>query len=171
MTHGVESAAMWFRILVVLALVGLAAVANAQGRQIGDEGQTHIPNGQSGVYTAPYPPTSGQHWGNTWAEWEMYDDPIPPEVFVHNLEHGGIVLLYRCDTPCPDTVAELRDLYRTFPRAKHGKVKMVVAPDLKIRTPFAILAWAWLDELGSFDRDRLLRFYRAYVDHGPEDVP
>jgi hypothetical protein len=157
-------------ILIVLVLVGFAAVASAQGRQIPDEGQTHIPNGRSGVYKAAYPPTSGQHWGNTWADWEMYDDPIPPEVFVHNLEHGGIVLLYRCDAPCP-IVADLRDLYRTFPNAKNGKVKMVVAPDPKINTPFAILAWTWLDELPGFDRERLLSFYRAHVDRGPEDVP
>jgi hypothetical protein len=47
----------------------------------------------------------------------------------------------------------------------------VIAPDPKIKTPFATLAWTWLDELPSFDRDRLLRFYRAHVDRGPEDVP
>ena len=158
-------------ILVALTLLALTAVASAQGRQMPNEGQAHIPNDRVGVYKAPYPPTSGQHWGNTWAEWEMYDDPIPPEVFVHNLEHGGIVLLHRCDTPCPATVIALRELYRTFPKAKHGKVKMVVAPDPKIRTPFVILAWTWIDELPTLDRDRLLRFYRAHVDRGPEDVP
>ena len=156
---------------LALLLVGPPAIASAQGRQMPDEGQRHIPNDTSGVYKAPYPPTSGQHWGNTWADWAMYDDPIPPEVFVHNLEHGGIVLLYRCDKPCPEIVAELNDLFKTFPKAKHGKVKMVVAPDPKLRTPIAILAWTWLDELPALDRDRLLRFYRAHVDQGPEDVP
>jgi Protein of unknown function (DUF3105) len=158
-------------LVLTLLLVASPAVSSAQGRQIPNEGQQHIPNDTSGVYKAPYPPTSGQHWGNIWADWEMYDHPIPPEVFVHNLEHGGIVLLYRCDAPCPDVVAQLRDLYRTFPKAKNAKVKMVVAPDPKIRTPFAILAWTWIDELPAFDRDRLLRFYRAHVDKGPEDVP
>jgi hypothetical protein len=158
-------------VLALALLVVFSSAAAAQGRQMPDEGQAHIPNDTSGVYKAPYPPTSGQHWGNTWAEWEMYDHPIPPEVFVHNLEHGGIVLLYRCDTPCPALVSELRDLYRTFPTGKHGKVKMVIAPDPKIRTPIAILAWTWLDELPQLDRDRLLRFYRAHVDRGPEDVP
>ena len=158
-------------LVLVLTIIASPAVSSAQGRQLGDEGQKHIPNDTSGVYKAPYPPASGQHWGNTWAEWEMYDDPIPPEVFVHNLEHGGIVLLYRCDTPGPDTVAALRDLYRIFPKGKHGKVKMVVAPDPKIRTPFVVLAWTWIDELPTPDRDRLLRFYRAHVDRGPEDVP
>jgi hypothetical protein len=161
------------RLVLVLTLVIVAcpALAAAQGRQLPNEGQKHIPNGTAGVYQAPYPPASGQHWGNTWADWDMSDDPIPAEVFVHNLEHGGIVLLYRCDPPCPDTVAALKDLYRTFPRAKHGKVKMVVAPDPKIRSPFVILAWTWIDELSTLDPDRLLRFYRAHVDKGPEDVP
>ena len=160
-----------FVLILALTIIASPAVTSAQGRQLADEGQKHIPNDTSGVYKAPYPPASGQHWGNTWAEWEMYDDPTPPEVFVHNLEHGGIVLLYRCDTPCPATVAALRELYRTFPKAKNGKVKMAVAPDPKIRTPFVILAWTWIDELPTLDRDRLLRFYRAHVDKGPEDVP
>jgi hypothetical protein len=68
-------------------------------------------------------------------------------------------------------VKQLRALYTTFPRAKNGKVKMVVSPDPKITSPIAILAWTWIDELPRIDRDRLLRFYRAHVDRGPEDVP
>jgi hypothetical protein len=157
--------------LAGLTVVCMAAPACGQGAQRPDEGQTHIDRGQVGKYTSPYPPTSGQHWADTWAEWRMYDTPIPPEVFVHNLEHGGIVLLYRCDTPCPQLVAQFRDLYQTFPKAKNGKVKMVVAPDPKIKSAVAILAWTWIDELPRFDRERLLKFYTAHVDRGPEDVP
>jgi hypothetical protein len=160
-------------VLAVVALAGVCITAPAcgHGKQIPDEGQTHIDRGQSGKYTALYPPTSGEHWGDTWAEWQMYDTPIPPEVFVHNLEHGGIVLLYRCDTPCSQIVDSLRELYTTFPKAKNGKVKMVVAPDPKIKSQIAILAWTWIDELPSFDRERLLKFYTAHVDRAPEDVP
>jgi hypothetical protein len=101
----------------------------------------------------------------------MYDQPVRPEEYVHNLEHGGIVLLYRCDNPCPDLVKALRELYTTFPHARNGKVKMVVSPDRKITSPIVILAWTWIDELPRMDRDRLLRFYREHVDRGPEDVP
>jgi hypothetical protein len=50
-------------------------------------------------------------------------------------------------------------------------VKLVVAADKKIKSPIVILAWTRIDELPAFDRERLLRFYRAYVDRGPEDVP
>jgi len=158
-------------IVVVLGIAVLTTPALGQGKQIPDEGQTHIPNNQSGVYKSPYPPTSGQHWGGTWAEWQMYDRPIPPEVFVHNLEHGGIVLLYRCDTACSQLVGQLRELYQSFPKAKNNKVKMVVAPDPKIKSAIAIMAWTWIDELPGFDRERLLKFYSAHVDRGPEDVP
>jgi uncharacterized protein DUF3105 len=158
-------------LLAALVVACTIASAHAQGRQLPDEGQQHIPSSQSGTYRSAYPPASGQHWGNTWADWKMYDEPLPPEVFVHNLEHGGIVLLYRCDTPCPQLVTQLRALHRTFPNDKHGKVKLAIAPDRKITSPIVILAWTWIDELPAFDRERLLRFYRAHVDRGPEDVP
>ena len=156
--------------LALLVLLGVASVALAQGKQMPDAGQEHIAPDQKGVYRS-YPPTSGQHWGDTWADWTMYDHLLPPEEFVHNLEHGGIVLLYRCNTPCPQLVKQLRDLYTSFPLARNGKVKMVVAPDPRIKSPITILAWTWIDELPRMDRDRLLRFYRAHVDQGPEDVP
>jgi len=156
--------------LALLVVLGVASVALAQGKQMPDAGQEHIVPDQKGVYRS-YPPTSGQHWGDTWADWTIYDQPVPPEAFVHNLEHGGIVLLYRCTSPCPQLVKQLRDLYTSFPHARNGKVKMVVAPDPKIKSPITILAWTWIDELPRMDRDRLLRFYRAHVDQGPEDVP
>lgn len=101
----------------------------------------------------------------------MYDRPIAPETWVHNLEHGGVVILYRCDRPCPELLAELRQVYETFPRDNYGAVKLVVAPDTRIATQLALLAWDWLDQLAAFDRDRILRFYRGHVDRGPEDVP
>ena len=164
---------MIFRTVVftALALACVTGSAVAQARQMPNEGQEHILSDRAGTYKAPYPPTSGQHWGPNWAEWEMYDRELPPEVFVHNLEHGGIVILYRCDTPCLQVIKDLGALYTTFPKGKYGKVKLTVAPDRKIKSPIVILAWTWLDELPKFDRERLLRFYRGHVDRGPEDVP
>jgi hypothetical protein len=101
----------------------------------------------------------------------MYDQELPPELWVHNLEHGGIVILYRCETPCKELVQQLTDAYRSFPKSKHGHVKLVIAPYRKLKTRLAILAWTWIDELAEFDREQLLRFYQAHIDRGPEDVP
>jgi len=96
---------------------------------------------------------------------------VPPEIWVHNLEHGGIVILYHCDTPCPELVRQLQDVYATFPKSKYGHVKLLIAPDKRLTTRLATLAWNWMDQTDTFDRKRLLRFYRAYMDRGPEDVP
>ncbi len=139
------------------------------GRRMPDEGQQHVPAGTLVTY-GHYPPTSGPHWP-TPAPWGEYEQEIPPELWVHNLEHGGVLILYRCDTPCPELVQQLREVYATFPKSKYGHVKLLIAPNRKLNARLAILAWTWIDELEAFDRERLLRFYQAHADRGPEDVP
>ena len=105
------------------------------------------------------------------APWGVYEQEIPPETWVHNLEHGGLVILYHCVTPCPDLAQQLREVSATFPRSKWGHVKLLVAPYGQLKSRLAILAWAWIEELDDFDRARLLRAYSARVDQGPEDLP
>jgi len=148
-----------------MVLAGSAGV----GRRMPDEGQQHVPEGMRVRY-GHYPPTSGPHWPRP-APWGEYEQEVPEEMWVHNLEHGGIVILYRCDTPCPDLVRQLREVYATFPKSKYDHVKLLITPYRKLKTRLAILAWTWIDELEEFDRERLLRFYGAHVDRGPEDVP
>ncbi len=159
-------------LLGILTIIGawLASTASAQvGRQMPDEGQQHISVGTPGKY-GHYPPTSGPHWPRV-ASWGVHEEELPSEIWVHNLEHGGVVILYRCELPCPDLVRQLGEIYQTFPKSKHGHVKLVVTPNGKITSRLAILAWTWVDEMMTFDRERLLRFYQAHVDKGPEDVP
>jgi len=155
--------------LFALAELSVLAAASEPGRRMPDEGQAHVPEGTRVRY-GHYPPTSGPHWPR-WAPWDVYTREVPPELWVHNLEHGGIVILYHCDAPCPELIGQLREVIAGFPRSKHGHVKLLIAPDPKVRTRLAILAWTWIDELEEFDRERLLRFYRTHVDQGPEDMP
>ena len=163
----------WWRMakaaLIAVATLLVVEASAEVGRRMPDEGQKHVPEGTRVTY-GHYPPTSGPHWP-LWARWGIYAQEVPPEAWVHNLEHGGIVILYRCDTPCPDLIQRLREIYDTFPKSKHGHVKLLTTHYQKLRTRLAILAWTWLDELEEFDRQRLLRFYQAHVDMGPEDVP
>src|SRR6266542_3471123 len=69
-------------------------------------GQTHIAVGQSHPGYNSVPPTSGWHYANP-APWGVSRDPIPDEVQVHDLEHGGIMVQYDCPTACPDIVSKL----------------------------------------------------------------
>ena len=72
-------------------LPGLAHGQEGPGRRMPDRGGGHVPEGQPVPYPS-YPPTSGPHWPRP-APWGVYDFEIAPEVYVHNLEHGGIVVL------------------------------------------------------------------------------
>ena len=162
------------RFLLAAGLaVGLAvAPAQAQdgpGRKMPDRGQTHVPQGTAITYEE-YPPTSGPHWPVV-AKWGVYPEPVPAEVFVHNLEHGGVVLLYNCGSPCPDVVRQLQEIFAGLPKSKHGHVKVVISPNTRIKTRFALLAWARLEEFDKLDRERVVHFVRARQDKAPEDVP
>jgi hypothetical protein len=66
------------------------------------------------------PPTSGPHYGQ-WAVWNLYDSPVPLTMSTHNLEHGGIVILYGPKVPQSE-VSKLREFYNDDPNA------MLVAP-------------------------------------------
>ncbi len=62
--------------------------------------QPHIPYNSS-------PPSSGPHLGNL-VSWDEHDTELPPELYVHNLEDGGIALTYNCPDGCDDVTATLR---------------------------------------------------------------
>ncbi len=162
------------RLLLVAGLaIGLAAApAPAQdgpGRKMPDRGRQHIETGTAIPYQE-YPPTSGSHWPVV-AKWGVYPEPVPEEVFVHNLEHGGVVLLYKCATPCREVVRQLQEIFDALPKSKFGHVKVLISPSTRIKSGFALLAWTRLDEFDTLDRERVLRFVRAWQDKGPEDVP
>ena len=145
------------------------ATAPLPGQPVADEGRTHVDTG-SPLSFATYPPASGAHYENT-ARWDFYDSEVSPGFWVHNLEHGGVVLLYKCPSSCAELKSQLKGLTSSLRRSKYGYVKLVVAPDNNIQGQVVALAWDRREVLESFDANTLQRFYEAYVDHGPEDAP
>ncbi len=174
--------------LVILALIAVAAfvvvgrvrstqsaevVAQNVGTSVPDEGRTHVDVGSKIEYKS-YPPASGPHYpvapdAGVYPT-PMYPNGLPEGEFVHSLEHGCIVLLYKPGTDA-DTMRQVQQLYTSLPVAKYGRVKVVVTPYDHMDTPITALAWDWKLPLQSFDRDAILKFYMAHVDHGPEDLP
>ncbi len=170
--------ALWGTVILV-ALVVVAFLAwtflrpapgvAAQGRQYASEGSQHVPEGAPTQYRTR-PPSSGNHYDQP-APYGVFERAVPPGNFVHTLEHGAVVVLYRpdlCDQSC---VGQLRDVYQSAPRGKYGTVKMTVLPYQDMDHAIAAVAWTWIDEMDLVDKDRLIAFYRAHVDRGPEDVP
>ncbi len=146
-----------------------ASSASSSGMPIADEGRDHIPDTQQPQYKH-YPPASGPHYDEP-AVWNFYEQPVPEGRWVHNLEHGGVVILFKCPSGCPDLVKQLEDFHAAAPKsARWNEVKLVITPYDKMEHQLAIVAWDWIDEMDSFDSARLLKFYTAHLDRGPEDA-
>ena len=151
--------------IVVLGVIGYFAYrasADLPGTRWPDLGNQHIPT--ASTPHAPYnsdPPTSGPHLPYI-APWGVHVRPIPPELQVHNLEDGGVLVQYNCE--CPDLVAKLMAVVQKYDR------QVILAPYPPMKSPIALTAWTRIDTLADFDEKRIVRFIEAYrgIDHHPK---
>jgi hypothetical protein len=138
----------------------------AQGTQFPNQGTQHIAPGQPHDPYNSNPPTSGPHF-DAPGRWGIYDQPQPDELFVHNLEHGGIVVHYNCAEACPELVEQLRDVVGQY----RSKVILAPRPNKDVPWRITLTAWTWLDGFNEFDAARIRAFIAARRDKGPELIP
>lgn len=139
------------------------------GTPIADEGRMHVA-AFSSFTNQHYPPSSGPHYADSLKP-GFYSTPVPEGRYIHNLEHGYIVVLFKRSVDNGLLAAQLRDLPASFPSSKYGAAKLIVAPYDDMPYPVVALAWDRELPLALADRSMLLRFYQEYVDRGPEDAP
>lgn len=131
-----------------------------------NEGQNHDPDCQDQPWETN-PPQSGTHCGDWERDWGVHTDVVPRATWVHNLEHGGIVLLYNCPEPCDAEVAVLGEVV-----AERPTMRILVTPDPGLDAPrFAAVAWTWIYETDAPDKETLLCFVDQHENHAPEDIP
>ncbi len=170
----VTAAVSLFCVLVVVGFFyGLTRLKKSDnqedakvGTKIGEMGRRHIAVGEAHEAYNSNPPTSGPHYAEQH-EWGVYDQPAEEEQFVHNLEHGGILFLYK-DLDA-ETLPRLKGLVEDLEKI-NGRVLMAPYPKLQ-DARIALTAWEWLDKLQSYDEKRIRDFFTAHVDRGPEKVP
>lgn len=138
------------------------------GRQVPDRGFDHVAVG-SPIKPTANPPASGPHYPMP-APAGVYLNGLQTGFWVHSLEHGYIVLLYK-PPATPEQLAEFDKMVKDFPKSKYGNVKLLIVPYPDMPHPYAIESWNWRLEMDSFDRATVLQFYKERVDHGREDVP
>ena len=153
------------------------AVSTLIGTPIADEGTpSHIDPSTTWPYKF-YPPTSGPHYsvaGSAPAPWKTIDTLVEGQ-FVHNLEHGGIAILYNCPsgTDCTTLKNQLTDYINKLAPVEptYGEVKMVMTPYSKGMTKkVALVAWHYIEFLDGYDQNAITQFYESHVDKGPEAV-
>jgi hypothetical protein len=168
----------FFGLAALVTLIVIGAISIVRGPESGsqdrlripDEGRKHVEEGSDVLYAAN-PPASGDHYP-IWSPYGIFREPVSPGYWVHNLEHGAIVLLYSCDTDCSQVVTEINQVYTTLPDGAFGEVKLVATPfEGQLETRFMLIAWNWQEGFNTVEADRIERFYRDFLDRGPERAP
>lgn len=146
----------------------------------------HVDVDSSIMFTSN-PPAGGPHYP-IWARWStsfgQYQTPVPRGYYVHNQEHGGVVLLYKCSgspdggfSPDGGSCAEQAEAFLwkavnalpTDPGCMSPvRVASVITPDPYIPTPIAAAAWGWTYTSECQDLPTLIDFVKARYGRAPE---
>jgi hypothetical protein len=106
------------------------------------------------------PPAGGPHRG-CWTTWGVHADPVADDVWVHNLEHGGLVLLYNCADACTADVNLLEGFVATHPRT-------LLTPYPEMPRRFAIVSWGYRLGMDTLHEPTLQAFYDRHFNRAPE---
>lgn len=130
-----------------------------------DQGREHFNLGEQPdpTYYNSSPPTSGTH-SPSWVRCGIFDDPIPDEIQVHNLEHGFINIQY--NTQDEVSIAMLKTIAEDLPGWPNY---YILAPYQDMEHTLALTAWGVVQYLDIVDHKPILDFANAYRMRGPEE--
>jgi hypothetical protein len=159
-----------------------AATPPAPGYVEPDMGHLHVNPGTRVKY-ANCPPASGKHYnavGQGPIEAKVYgpDEKTIPQGWLHNMEHGGLVLLYKCPGPACDAAgqAALQELYKQWPSSpicgfRPGLVSPVMTRFDDMPYPYAAVVWDVVLPLQTLDPAAILDFFQRQAEqYNPELV-
>ncbi len=156
------------------------AASGELGQLQADMGNAHVQPGDQITYQV-CPPASGKHINRSGfgpLQPKVYgpDDQSVPNGWVHNLEHGGLVLLYSCDKGACDDAAiqQLRDFSAGFPAStvcglSPGIVGPVVARFEQMPTRYAALLWDRVLYLDTLNDQEVYDFFLQYGERVADD--
>ena len=130
------------------------------------DSKLHITEEETVDYTT-VPPTSGPHW-QVPAQCGFYEQGLPDEQLVHNLEHANVVVSY--NLPDENDLIKLRRLERRVEQRDW----VIFRAYSKIRPgTVAMTAWGVIDTSAGVDDDKILAFITAYAGNpsSPELIP
>lgn len=134
-----------------------------------EEGFNHLTRCDPTTYMTN-PPSSGNHYGD-WAMYQTYTTPFRAGFWVHNLEHGAVVITYNCPAGCPDEVAQVQSFIDSLSNDCDPLPKRIILlpdPDLDVR--FAASAWTFTIKAPCFNRAAFAQFVADHYNHGREDI-
>lgn len=120
------------------------------------------------------PPSSGPHCA-AWGKYATFTGrPLPRCNYLHNLEHGAVVFLFKCPQGCPEVTAAFAGLIAGF---QHDQTcaapRLIVTPDAELPTKVAASAWGATFTAECLDEAALAmlaQFTEDFYNQAPEDV-
>ena len=160
---------LWVAIIVAVGygIFLLAQTAGPDGEDFSVaysiQGRDHIADGATHPPYNSNPPSSGSHYTST-ARGGFYEEPLPDERVIHNLEHGDVWIAYH-----PDISDETKDTLESF-----AGQYVVVSPRSENEGDISLVAWGRADtfdiENEVVDEGRIRDFISRYDNRGPEKV-
>jgi hypothetical protein len=156
------------------------AASGELGQVQPDMGNQHVQPGDKVTYQV-CPPASGKHINKSGfgpLQPKVYgpEDQSVPNGWVHNLEHGGLVLLYSCTKgTCDDALTQqLQAFIQGFPNSpvcnlQPGLVGPVIARFEDMPTRFAALVWDRVLYLDTLDTQEVYGFFTRYAERVADD--
>lgn len=136
---------------------------NLPGEIIPEMGRNHIKPGDQHEPYNSNPPTSGPHFPQP-ANAGFYEQILPDETVIHNLEHGYVWISYKDDTD-KDLMEKLKKLQKQY------SWKTIVTFRPQNDSKIALVAWGRLQKLDNYDEKAIIRFIKALRNRGPEATP
>lgn len=149
--------------------VGEQAAECTDIEEFEEEGNTHVPDGARVEYGTT-PPTSGDHYANP-ADAGFYAPggaaQITDERFVHNLEHGQIVIWYD-----PTGPAAVRDDLEGYIDKQSGNqsIALLAVPYDQAPDNLTMTAWGAMRSCDAVSEEVLDAFRERFQGRGPEQV-
>lgn len=131
------------------------------GDLVADLGREHVPVGTSVEYNSN-PPTSGPHYAQ-WTKRGVYEEKIEDGYLIHSLEHGYVVVSYKCESSCEGLKTSLKNFYE-----RHKSKRLIVVPRPSLDTKIALTAWNRILKIDDWDESQVEAFVQAFENRGPE---
>ena len=170
-----------FLVLIVVIVIGAFGFIAFGGKktpkmpQLGINhkslGGNHIQEGAKHPAYNSDPASSGWHYNDASAPtaWGVYVQELPPEIFLHNEEHGGVIITYNPKLLPTDQLKKLQALFAPpYSNKNFTPSKAIVMPRSEDTHALELAAWTVTYNMDSYNETNLMDFYLQHVSHSPE---
>ncbi len=124
----------------------------------------------SDIVYATNPPSSGEHYP-TWADYGVYDFALPRGYWMHNLEHGSVVVTYNCEDGCAEELTAAKNWLASLEPdglCAGQTPRILLVPDPLLDVRWAASSWGYTLRADCFEAKAFSDFYAGHAGKAPE---